>query len=71
MNVNIKGSHVRANDQGLVVTRGSRTLFLLGTSVEQTNKAKSYLANFSFDRIYKSAQNAPGMKNTRYIKISN
>lgn len=71
MNTIINDTHIRTNNNGFVATRGNRTLFILGKSVEQTKQAQQLLASTSFDQLFKSARKGPRAmgSNTRFIKL--
>lgn len=60
---------VRNGPCGLILTRGKRELHLLGTSVEQVERARTMAAGVSFDVLFKRARRAPHSRNTAFIKV--
>lgn len=72
MNLEINGTQVRETARGYVLTRGARTLHLVGTSVAQVEKMRQAIASRSFDSLYRTARRAPrGMgSNVRFVTVA-
>ena len=60
----------RTNNQGAVLTKGKRTLYLLFQSVNQGKKARLMVANNSFDSLFKKGRKLKLTgSNVSYIKV--
>lgn len=60
---------IRNTPAGIIAVRGKRELHLLGTSVAQTERARTALATRSFDGLYRTARRSPHSRNVAYIKV--
>ena len=69
MNIRANGTTIRSTPAGIVATRGARELHLIGTSVNQIDKARQLLADHSFDKLFKAAMSTP-LRNTRKITLT-
>lgn len=55
----------RENENGIILTRGNREVYLLGDKV----KATKIIERNSFDKIFKVAKRHPITKNVGYISL--
>lgn len=60
----------RANEQGAIITKGRRALYLIFKSVNQGKKARSLITNNSFNKLFTKGRKIMLLgRNNSYIKV--
>lgn len=69
MNKLVDGTTYRTTQNGIVLVRGKRELYLQGTSIEQTEKAHKLIATKSFNKLFTAGKKHHLLNNTAYINL--
>lgn len=64
------GTTIRDTPAGMIATKGKRELHLLGTSVDQTKRARHLLATRSFNQLFQAGRSYGSTgRNVRAIRL--
>lgn len=66
----IDGSKYRRTNEGYVIEKGNRQIYIIAKSVEAGEKARAIMTSISFDKLFKKGKKIKALgNNISYIKI--
>ena len=66
----IDGSKYRRTNEGYVIEKGNRQVYIIAKSVEAGQKARDIMTSISFDKLFKKGKKIKVLgNNVSYIKI--